>query len=305
MRSCSDMSKLVERNQSPRSGALTGAPALAVQFFLIPLAVVAAIGGMYFGFRTLVTDQRSAQEYLGDIRTGGRERQWPAAYELSRLLTDPGVERNEPGLGAALVQAFEESADGDPRVRRYLAMAIGRLESLPDGAVLALLKGARDDDGETAISAVWALGSLGAPAVVPALEELYGSDDAGVRKMVVYALGAVSGERQLSTLRLALDDPVVDVQWNAAVALSRHGDESGVPVLRRMLDRVYVERVMTRTLSGDTDVDMAADVIISGIQAVIALGDTSLREPVQTLSQSDDNLRVRQAALEALKHIGA
>jgi len=299
------MSKLVERNQSPRSGSLTGAPALAVQFFLIPFAVVAAIGGMYLGFRALVVDQRSAQEYLRDIRTGGRERQWPAAYELSRLLTDPGVEQNEPGLGAALVQAFEESADGDPRVRRYLAMAIGRLESPPDGAVLALLKGARDDDGETAISAVWALGSLGAPAAVPALEELYGSDDAGVRKMVVYALGAVSGERQLSTLRLALDDPAVDVQWNAAVALSRHGDESGVPVLRRMLDRVYVERVMTRTLSGDTDVDTAADVIISGIQAVMALGDTSLREPVQMLSQSDDNLRVRQAALEALKHIGA
>ena len=54
----------------------------------------------------------------------------------------------------------------------------------------------------------------------------------------------------------------------------------------------------------DNDVDMAADVIISGIQAVMALRDTSLRESVQVLSQSDDSLRVRQAALEALKHIG-
>ena len=61
--------------------------------------------------------------------------------------------------------------------------------------------------------------------------------DAGIRKMVVYALGALPGDAQVDTLRTALEDPVADVRWNAAMALARHGSTDGVPVLRQMLDR--------------------------------------------------------------------
>ena len=52
-------------------------------------------------------------------------------------------------------------------------------------------------DGETRISTIWALGSSGDAAVVPTLQPLYESPDAGVRKMVVYALGALPGDTQL------------------------------------------------------------------------------------------------------------
>ncbi len=44
--------------------------------------------------------------------------------------------------------------------------------------------------------------------------------------------------------------------------------------------------------------------MISGLRAVAALKDVSLRASVETLSQQDRSLRVRQAALEALKVIG-
>jgi len=36
--------------------------------------------------------------------------------------------------------------------------------------------------------------------------------------MTVYALGALPGDAQLVTLKSALQDPVADVRWNAAVA---------------------------------------------------------------------------------------
>src|SRR5258706_16220501 len=101
------MDKLVEREDAPRN-TLAAAPALAVQFFLIPLAVVAVAVGVYLGFRSLIADDRSAQDYLTEIRTGGATRRWPAAYELSRLLADPKV-RADRTLGPALVKAFEES----------------------------------------------------------------------------------------------------------------------------------------------------------------------------------------------------
>ena len=82
------MDKLVERESASRS-PLVAAPALAVQFFLIPLIVVGITVAVYVGFRSLLTDDRSAQDYLAEIRNGGSDRRWPAAYELSRLMADP------------------------------------------------------------------------------------------------------------------------------------------------------------------------------------------------------------------------
>src|SRR6187549_1421636 len=119
------MEKLVERDSAARN-PLVAAPALAVQFFLIPLAVVGIAVLVYVGFRSLLTDQRTPQDYLTEIRTGGSSRRWPAAYELSRLMADPKV-RADRSLAPALVKAYQESS-GDVQVRRYLALAIGRLD---------------------------------------------------------------------------------------------------------------------------------------------------------------------------------
>src|SRR5436309_7625264 len=226
------MDKLVERETAARN-PLVATYALAVQIFLTPLAVVAITVGVYVGFRSLVAnDSRSAHEYLAEVRNGGSSRRWPAAYELSRLMSDPKV-RADKSLAPALVKAFRES-ENDRQVRRYLALAIGRMDPpLPSDAVADLTHALADPDGETRISVIWALGSSGDPAVVPRLLTLYTAQDAdaGIRKMIVYALGALPGDAQDATLRTALGDEAPDVRWNAAVALARHGSHEGVPVL--------------------------------------------------------------------------
>src|SRR5436309_16004080 len=120
------MDKLVERETAARN-PLVATYALAVQIFLTPLAVVAITVGVYVGFRSLVAnDSRSAHEYLAEVRNGGSDRRWPAAYELSRLMSDPKV-RADHTLAPALVKAFLESQK-DPDVRRYLALSIGSLD---------------------------------------------------------------------------------------------------------------------------------------------------------------------------------
>jgi HEAT repeat protein len=298
------MDKLIEREPATRN-PLVAAPALAVQFFLIPLAVVGVTVLVYVGFRSLLVEDRSAQDYLMEIRTGGSTRRWPAAYELSRLMADPKV-RADRTLAPALVKAFQGSK-GDAQVRRYLALAIGRLDPpLPADAVADLTHALDDPDSETRISVIWALGSSGDPAVVARLLPLYSAPtaDAGIRKMVVYALGALPGDAQIATLRTALEDSAPDVRWNAAVALARHGSHEGVPVLRQMLDRSYVEQVVTRDVRQDDDQDPIADVMISGLRAAAALKEETLKAPVTTLSQQDRSMRVRQAAIEALKVMG-
>jgi HEAT repeat protein len=297
------MDKLVEREPVGR-GPLATAPALAVQFFLIPLAVVAVTAAIYVGFRTLLADDRTAQDYLIEIRTGGDNRRWPAAYELSRLMADPEVRAADRTLVPGLIEAFGESKDGDPRVRRYLALALGRLDAPAPPQAIALLGEALDDaDSETRISAIWALGSLRDSSSIPKIESMYGSDDAGIRKMVVYALGAIPEARDSRVLETALNDPAADVQWNAAVALARHGRREGLPVLRRMLDREYLERTVEGDVQADADTDPAGEVMISGLQAAAALRDPALREAIEAISRGDRNLKVRQAALEAIKQL--
>ena len=315
------MDKLIERESAPRN-PLVAAPALAVQFFLIPLVVVAVTAGVYLGFRSMLTDGRGAHEYLAEVQNGGTDRRWPAAYELSRLMDDPAV-RADRMLGPALVAAFERAKDDDPRIRRYLALAIGRLDPpWPADAVEVLSRSLDEPDrvpsqdwisrmtgwsesdiGEVRISTIWALGASGDASVAPRLMPFAHSPDAGIRKMVVYALGALPGAPQRDTLRAALEDQAPDVRWNAAVALARHGDRQGVGVIRQMLDRGYVEQQVTRDVRQDSNLDPIADVMISGLRAAAAIKDETLREPITALSQEDRSMKVRQAALEALKEM--
>lgn len=299
------MDKLVEREATAREPLAT-APAIAVQFFLIPVLVVGATVLLYAGFRSLLSEVRSAQEYLTDIQSGGSNRRWPAAYELSRLMSDPAfVKKEEATLAPELAKAFAASKGDDPRVRQYLALALGRLTPpIPAQARQLLVEALTDPDSQTRISALWALGSIGDASVVPEMERLYGSDDAGVRKMVVYALGALPMDAGAATLVRALDDATADVQWNAAVALARHGRHDGVPVLSRMLDRDYVQRAVTRQQQNQDEIDPVGEVMISGLRAVAALKESTLSAPVRALSQNDGNLKVRQAALETLKALG-
>src|ERR1051326_6719732 len=315
------MDKLVERETATRN-PLAAAPALAVQFFLIPLTVVAITAGVYMGFRSMLADTRGPRDYLVEIRTGGETRAWPAALELAKSMDDPKA-RADKALAVDLIKAFDESKTGDPRVRKYLALAIGRLEPpLPSEAVAILLNSLNDPErpwtpdpmsrfngwtpemAEAHISTIWALGASGDASVAPKLQPLYASEDAGVRKMVVYALGALPGETQIVPLRPALQYSVADVRWNAAVALARHGNHEGAGVVQQMLDRPYVEQAVKRDVRVDEDQDPIADVMISGLRAAAMLKDDSLKTTVRSLSEHDKSLKVREAALEALKVMG-
>ena len=61
---------------------------------------------------------------------------------------------------------------------------------------------------------------------------------------------------------------------------------------------------MTREMRADSDQDPVGDVMISGLRAAAALKDASLKASVSTLSQTDNSMKVREAALEALKVMG-
>src|SRR4029077_10867208 len=89
--------------------------------------------------------------------------------------------RADKTLAPALIKAFQDSKN-DTEVRRYLALAIGRLDPpLPAPAIAELTQALDDPDSQTRISVIWALGSSGDEAVVPRLVSLYAAADAASR----------------------------------------------------------------------------------------------------------------------------
>jgi HEAT repeat protein len=274
------------------------APFLVVmQFFLIPLGVVAACVAVFVLFGLIASDDKSPRAHLDDITGRDFNRRWQAAFELSKLVArDPEAVRNDEALVAQLTDVFETAKnDPDPRVRRYLALTLGRIGH--PRARPALIAALGDADPETALYAAWAVGAVGGSEGVPALAGALGHEDPGVRKMAAYALGALGDASAADALAERLEDEAQDVQWNAAASLALLGDARGVPVLHRMLDAEYLGRVPGITPQ------QKIEARVSALRALGALRHGPSLALVRALRAGDESLAVRNAAAEAEKAI--
>jgi len=273
-------------------------PFLVLQFFIFPMAIVAVCVAVFVIFGMIAAEGKGARDYLAEVRTGSANRRWQAAFELSKVLqARKDKVLADPAFAAELTSIFEESAGDDPRVRRYLALALGRLGSAR--AVPALLEAAKGSpaapvDSETQIYAVWALGAIGDPAALPGLLELARAGDAGVRKAAVHALGSYPDDASAGALAEALSDPAEDVRWNAAVALARRRDPRSAPVLLQMMDRAHLATV------SDLTPDQREEAIQQAAAAAGSVPDPELRRALRALLDSDPNPRVKEAARRAL-----
>ncbi len=268
-----------------------------LQFFLIPAVVVFACVGLFLFFGWLVAEERSSLDHLRDIKSGGTTRRWQAAFELAKQLNN--IDRQDQAdidrLVPEMIDTFREAERDDPRVRRYLALALGHVGD--PQAVPVLVEAIYDADPETRIYAIWALGSLGDERAVEPLLELVQHDDPGLRKMAVYSLGTLGAEEARATLQAALGDYEMDVAWNAAIALAKLGDDSGRDRIFQMLDREFLSSV------ADMTEDQRSEAMMNAMKGAVLLGDPSFRPSLTEISEQDPNLKVRQAAFEALAQL--
>jgi HEAT repeat protein len=278
-------------------------PFLVLQFFIFPMAIVAVCVTVFVVFGLIASEGRSAREYVAEVRSGGANRRWQAAFELAKLLAarrDPAL--SDPSFVADLVGLFDEAGGDDPRVRRYLALALGRLGDRR--AVPSLLKAVQQDasdpeappaDAETQIYSIWSLGVIGDPSAVPTLASLARGEDAGVRKAAAHALGAFDTPEAREALLESLGDAAPDVRWNAALGLGRRGNQAAAPVLLQMMDR---ERLAT--VSGLTD-EQREQAILGAVGVAAGLREPSLKSALEALQAGDPSLKVREAARVALE----
>ena len=266
-----------------------------VGLFFVPLMVVLLCIAVFIGFGWIAYDHQTTSDYLNDLRSGWRPRRAQAAYELSKILiADPSALEDDPGARAELRSLFEQADKGE--MKRYLALVLGYTrdrESTP-----LLIEAVSDENSETRIYALMALGVLGDPAATPTLVEALANPDPGIRKTAAHALGELGVESSAAELEPLLADPVADVRWNAALSASRLGSTAGVSVLFEMVDREMIGQVPEITPA------QAEEVMVNGIVALGISGVTEARPILQKLSDTDPSLKVRQAAMEALRVLG-
>ena len=282
------------------------------QFFIIPALIVALVVAIFLMFGLLSHEDKGAAEFLQEIRTKRGNDRWVAAYNLTRALgDDPGSAGQSAGAGNAanagltreIIAALKEEGKDDPKVRKYLIIALERLGD-PQAAPV-IVESLKDPDPDVRLQSARALGVMagtagtggigGVAGAVGPLAELLADEDPAIRKVAVYALGQTRDPSAILALVPRLEDPIEDIRWNAAVALAVLGDASGREVIMQMLDREHLEKV-----EGITDLQKE-DALINGVQAAYLLRDGSFAPRVRELSRSDPSLKVRDIAIKALE----
>jgi HEAT repeat protein len=265
------------------------------RFVLVPLILVGIVVFIIVLFGQMALKQKSVRDYLYDIRTGSQSERWQAAYHLSNLLANPNKDYAEEARKELpeILLIFKKAEGKDPDIRRYLALAMGRLKDAH--AVPALEESLQDQDSQTVIWSIWALGNIGDKSATPLILEKLENTDPAIRIMSAYVLGALTDPKAIPALQAHLEDSSVEVAWNSALALARMHDASGSDLLLKMMNREY--------LAGFSNLSeqKKEELMVNAVHASQKLKDPVLMGQVKTLSNSDPNPRVRDAAIKALQ----
>jgi HEAT repeat protein len=268
---------------------------LIAQFFLFPLIIIAICIGIFLLFGYLTYEQKTPQEYLNDVRTGSELCcRWQSAYELSNIISSKKDKIRNTDFVHDLIKVYEGSREGDPRIRRYLALTMGHLGDTR--AVPALIQGLDDSDSENQMNNLLALGSIGDKSATPSIVQRLRSTDPAVRKMAAFVLSAIKDPAAIHDLQVALNDTNDEVRWYAAIALAQVHDASGTDVLMKLTDHTYLDQ-----LQGFTP-ELKSQLLINGVKCLGILKFQPAKDRILALSRNDSDLAVRDASLEALKN---
>jgi HEAT repeat protein len=280
---------------------------VVLQFFIVPLALVAVLVTVFFGLQVLRSSHPDPRTALYDLKTTGGflmpwvgdPKRWQSGYDLSLLLRSAEGESGVPLQ--EMLDAFRDTRrTADLKLRRYLALALGR--SGDGRSAPVLLEGLEDTDGETRLYCAWGLMRVGDARVLSALRRAAASDkDAGVRKMAVFALGQLGDRGAAVILREALTDLDADVRSNAAISLARIGDAGGEKLLIEILEGFTPDAAQ----AGEAAERERASRALNAIRGLALLKDDQARAVLSRAAMSGKSEEIRATARLALEAIDA
>jgi len=268
---------------------------VVIHSFFVVTFIIAIFGVLIFlMLRILTIEPRTAQDYLHDVKIGGNTKRWQGAFELSKILANPGMVPREERFVNDLISTFEYSEkERDDRIRIYLALAMGRTKDLRYATILE--KTLNDENEEILAAVIYSLGLINSPTSLEQLLLMFEHESARVRHQVVVALGNYDGDQVQIILKQALHDPEPNVRWDAAIALAKQKDDSGRRILLDLMDRKYLDSFP------NIDAVEQNQAILAAIRASRDILDDELRQVLLDLMENDLNMKVRQAARNTLK----
>jgi HEAT repeat protein len=235
-----------------------------MQLFLIPLLIVSIIVAVWFMFSYLARTGNDPAELVNDIGRVNHS-SWQKALTLAQLIRDPNQKelRSNRRLAEQLSSILDKEVESGRNendylyLRIYLCRVLGEFEV--DSGFNALAKAAekeeRIEDVKVRRAALQALGILAGKldeettakqesalaAILKSSEEYADIGEEkyrreSIRSTATYVLGLFPGEAARNRLGALVNDPSLDVSYNAAIGLARHGDSRALPILEEMLN---------------------------------------------------------------------
>jgi len=262
-------------------------------FFLIPL-MITIIGVMFFfAFKVLTYETSSPNDYLTDIQIGSSTKRWQSAYELSKLLSNPELVPTDEGFKNKMVSIYEHSIHDDPMVRTYMALAMGRTGQQEYGPIL--MEGMNDEDMESRLAAIKALGLLGYTPAVNGIQKFTAENFSNAERLAAtIALGNIGEKSIIPILQKLLDDEEPNIRWDAAIALAKLEDSSGVEVIVNLLDRSYFDHFT------EVDEEEKVQAILIAIQVSSQFPSNLFVTNLLKLAAFDKNMQIRDLAIKTL-----
>ena len=267
---------------------------LYYSFFLIPF-MIAIFGGVFFLLFNFITyETNDAAELLNQVKIGSATKRWQSAYELSKVLNNPKTIPEDISFKNQMISAYKHSMNDDPLVRAYLAIAMGATrDTFYEDELIA---GLNDEDRESRLAAIQAVGMVRASSSIKKLEKIATSSDyQDERLAATMSLGFIGNSNSIPTLNKLLNDHEANIRWDAAIALAKMGEKSSIPIIENLMDRDYL---MTFP---ELDYNEITKVILIAIETSSLIADSKFEPKLTKLASSDENLKIRDAAIKTLK----
>ena len=282
---------IIEQEKSESSRIYT----LFYSFFLIPF-MIAIFGAIFFLlFRFITFETNDASELLNQVKIGSATKRWQSAYELSKVLNNPKTIPSDVSFKSQMVSSYKHSINDDPLVRAYLAIAMG---ATGDSFYAdALVVGLNDDSRESRLAAIQAVGMVKAENALSELARIVkNSDYQDERLAATMSIGFIGDSTSIPLLNKLLDDEEPNIRWDAAVALAKMGEKSSVPIIENLMDREYLSSFP------QLDYKEVNNVLLIAIEASKMVRDVRFESKLSILAESDENLKIRDAAMKTLKN---
>ena len=267
-------------------------------FFIIPFLITVFCLILFSGIRLLTRENRTAYDYIKDVKIGGLTKRWQSAFELSKILSNPKLLPKDTTFYSDLSLSFQQAKYDDDRIRQYLALAMGRTKKKE--FVKPLLEALKEESNheENLVAIIYALGMLSDKSTATPLYDFMDHPNKRVRSMVTVALGNIGNRDAIKFLYKNLNDSEVNVQWGAALSLAHFSDGAGKNIILKMLTREYYNNFE------QVDKEEVKNLMLSAITAATQLNDIDINKVIVTLAKEDPSMKIRVKAKEAMERNG-